>query len=49
MPENEAIQSFVEYAVLSGKFTKTRDSTDAALDRGRAASVLVTAKPVMAV
>ena len=28
---------------------KTRDSTDAALDRGRAASVLMPAKPVVAV
>ena len=32
------------------KYTaKTRDSTDAALDRGRAASVLMPAKPVVAV
>ena len=29
--------------------SKTRDSTDAALDRGRAASVLMPAKPVVAV
>ena len=28
---------------------KTRDNTDAALDRGRAASVLMPAKPVVAV
>ena len=42
-------RSYLRTAVEGREMTVTRDSTDAALDRGRAASVLMPAKPVAAV